>query len=302
VKARLRDLVTFAQLEVEANDIEPWADILTWLYANEKLGIEEALWATKLYNAYDDFGSGFRVFERFHSPAAWARASQPDQEIVNKLPMSQERRNLRGGRAIKHFESYVEALDGLDQEPWLLEIVDPFGDPFENYASLMERLRGIWGVGRQTAFEWAEFVGKVAGLPVETSDGALWESSGPRESLERLYQVYPKKANEDQLSYFAEVTKMRLAEHGVKLSWWDFETVICDYNVMTKGRYYPGQHIAMVREEIEGLADPYQSMLMEAFMAVIPAPWNEVPGGASKDLRRAYRDLGVIITPVGGKR
>src|SRR5262249_14361465 len=114
---------------------------------------------------------------------------------------------------------------------------------------LMDHLRPVWGVGRQTAFEWAEFICKVLGLPVEPADDVLWESSGPRRSIQALYgEVMP---TEEWLDDRAEECKAFLVDEGVDLSWWDFETIICDFHVMRAGRYYPGRHLAALREEIQ---------------------------------------------------
>jgi hypothetical protein len=90
-----------------------------------------------------------------------------------------------------------------------------------------------------------------------------------------------------------------LAEAGADLSWWDFETVICDFNVMRKGRYYPGKHLAMISEEIDGMAEPGRSVVRAAYDAVIPDPWRDIPPGPDKELGSAYRETGTIHTPFG---
>jgi len=293
----LDDLTDFARLEVEAGDIEPWAAVLAHLRSVEELDDEQALWAVKLYNATDDIGSTWRILETAPTPGHWGTA---DRKLVAGLPLSQERRNLRGGRILQHLDSYVGALGGRSQRSWISEAVPPGCVRFGAFALLVRYLRRIWGTGRQSSFEWAEFIAKVAGFPVEPPDGYLWESSGPRQSLEHIYgRVAP---NVDWLNTMASVTRDSLASAGVPLSWWDFETVICDFNVMRKGRYYPGKHIAMIREEIESLAEPWRGVLADALRAVVPAPWCDIAPGADKELGRAYRDRGVIVTPVDALR
>jgi len=292
------DLVMFARLEVAAADIEPWAAILEHLHRGGYLDDEEALWAVKLYNATDDLGTTWRLRDRWPTPAAWS--SDLDHTFARGLPLSRERRNLRGGRITQHLDSYLAHLHGQTQSTWLWEAVPPGATPTEAFGTLIPYLRRVWGVGRQTAFEWCEFVAKVGGLPVEAPDAYLWESSGPRESLERLYNRGAPAPSPQWLNTVAADCRAALAAAGVALTWWDFETVICDFKVMCKGRYYPGQHIAMIREEIEGLPDPHRGHLRRALQAVVPAPWCDVPPGPDKALARAYRDTGAITTPLEG--
>lgn len=292
--ATLDDLVTFARLEVAANEIEPWAAVLAELRRNGDLADEPALWAVKLYNAYDDFGSAFRVYAGCPDPQAWPWA---DPSLAVAQPLSQERRSLRGGRIVRHLDSYAGLLDGTPQRAWLEAALPAGADPQAAFPALDARLRDVWGVGRQTSFEWAEFAAKVAGLPVDTPDGALWESSGPRESIERIYEA--EHPDVGWLNARAGECKATLAAEGVDLSWWDFETVICDFNVMRKGRYYVGQHLAMIREEIESLDDLTRGMLDRAYAAVIPEPWaTGVKAGVDKELRRRYRDTRQIVIPM----
>jgi hypothetical protein len=289
----LADLVTFARYEVAAADIEPWAAVLAELRPVAGWDDERLLWAVKLYNAFDDLGSAMAVMADCGGPAAWPRA---DRAAAARLPCSGERRNLRGGKVLHHLDSYVSLLAGQRQRAWLREAVPQSADPADGFLMLMPYLRRVWGVGRLTAFEWAEFTAKVIGLPIETPHAFLWESSGPRESLERLYGN--DNPTVDWLNAAAVQCRAMLADNGVPLSWWDFETVICDFNVMRKGRYYPGKHLAMIREEIEGVADATtRHALREAFRAAVPVPWCDVPPGVDKQLSQAYRETGVIRTP-----
>lgn len=297
-KAALDDLVAFARLEVAAGDIEPWAAVLAELRRNGTLDDEQALWAVKLYNATDDIGSAWGIRALWPSPAAWL--ADPDHSAAGGFPCSRERRNLRGGRIIRHLDSYTVDVGTWTQRRWLAEALPAGGTPADGFWSMVLYLRRVWGVGRQTAFEWCEFVAKVADMAVEAPDAYLWDSSGPRESLERLYNAGASASTPGQLDEWSAACRAHLAAGGVDLSWWDFETVICDFNVMRKGRYYPGQHIAMIREEIEGLTDPHRSALRDALRAVVPAPWCFVPPGVDKTLARAYRDTGAIQTPLEG--
>lgn len=288
----LDDLVDFARIEVVSGDLEPWALVLRAL-ADGDVGPEETLWLVKLYNAFDSIGSAWAVYRRWSSPMEWATAL--DGDGAADYPCTQERRGLRGGRVLRHLDSYVGHLAGGDQAAWIASGLMA-GDPTADFAVLTEHLRRVWGVGRQTAFEWAEFLAKVADVPVAAGDAQLWESEGPRRCLQRLYgNDRPTAA---WLEARAVETRDHLAAAGVDLAWEDFETVICDFNVMRDGRYYPGRHLAALREEIDDVPEPDRSTLLDAFTRVVPAPWASIAPGIDKALLSVYRDTGRIVVPV----
>lgn len=287
--AALSDLVSFARAELDLNDIEPWADLLARLRSVGELDVEQAAWLVALYNSYDDLGSAWQVFNRWPSPAAWAAA--PDRDDARQYPCTQERRGLRGGKVVKRHESYVEQLGGMTQMDWLSKPLT--GDAEADFAALTTHLRSVWGVGRQSAFEWAEFAGKALDVPVRAADAQLWGSEGPRRSLQRLYGNPDPTV--DWLNDRAAECRRMLAAHDARLSWEDFETVICDFNVMRDGRYYPGRHLAALREEIDTLPPPARSVVLGEFQRM--TPWGDVPPGIDKRLLGVYRDTGRIPTP-----
>jgi hypothetical protein len=295
----LTDLTIFARAELASGDIEPWAAVLAAAHALRLVDAEGAAWAVKLYNAYDDLASAWQVAARWPGPAAWA--ADPDTTAAAAFPCSRERRNLRGGLVRRHLDSYTRALAvaGTTQAGWLGEAYPPGTPPEAAFGALLGWLRQVWGVGRQTAFEWAEFAGKVLHLPVTAPDACLWESSGPRESLERIYGQGAPAPSRGWLDDAAGRCRDHLAAAGVRLPWWDFETVICDFNVMRKGRYYPGQHLAMIRDEIAGLPAGPRGQLEQAYTAAIPEVWADVRPGVDKTRQRAYAAQGVILGPHG---
>lgn len=297
----LGDLIEFARLEVEAGDIEPWAATIAAMTRRGVVGAgalspERALWMLTLYNTTDDILSALSIDAWAGSPAAWRRVGRPARMAVAQVRLSGERRNLYGGRILDRMDSYAELVGDRPQAQWFSSAIFSRTDPQANFPILMTWLRRVWGVGRLAAFEWAEFLHKIHGLPVETTDGCLWESSGPRQSLERIYRRPATSTTE--LTGWAYTVRADLAAAGVPLSWWDFETVICDFNVMAKGRYYPGKHLAMISEEIAGLPAQWQPAWTAAYRSVIPAPWRDLPPGVSKELCRAYATTGKIVTPL----
>lgn len=290
----LADLTEFAHLEWTSHDLEPWAEMIDALLILGTLDTEQALWVTKLYNSYDDFGSAWSVYDRWDSPRAWAMAADADD--VRRYPIMQERRNLLGGRIIKHFGSYVTHLGTSTQCGWIASALAQGVAPEANWTAMLAHTRQVWGVGRQASFEWTEFVAKVFfPADLDAPDACLWESSGPRESLERLYgNPNPDRAWLDEAAW---TCRAMLHEAGIPLPWVDFETVICDFNVMRKGRYYPGKHLAALREEIDTAPSGARSDLHAAWERVVPAPWVDIAPGVDKSLLSVYRDTGRMPRP-----
>lgn len=292
--ARLEDLAEFAAIELEANDVEPWAMMLGEL--RSELPVEDVAWLVTLYNTYDSLGSAWEVYRRWPSIGQWYWAA--DQDDAQIYPCTQERRNLRGGRVLKRMASYADALypdtEWEDQMTWLARPLTR-GEPQRSFADLTAHLRTIWGVGRQSAFEWAEFCGKSLGLPVTAGDAQLWESEGPRRSLQKLYgNAHPDRAWLDAAAH--ECISYLRSTVDTRLTIEDFETIICDFNVMRDGRYYPGRHLAALREEIEELTDPAgRDLLRGAFARVAPGRWAKITPGINPLLMPIYRQTGQIV-------
>lgn len=285
----LADLVTFARLVVESNDLEPWAAIIRDLYDYGDIDYDTALWLATLYNTYDALGSAWLVASRWPSLRAWGRA--PDRAEAADYPCTQERRNLRGGRVLRRFESNLVLLDGRSLDGWLRAgMRGPTATI--NFNLMVDHVRQVWGVGRQAAFEFVEFLDKVCDYPVTAPNAFLWESEGPRRSLQALYgNPHPTRAWLDDR---ANECRDYLAANGVSLSWEDFETAICDFHVMRAGRYYPGRHLAALREEIDEIEGDDHAMLLAAWYRIVPEPWCDIAPGIDKAKLPLYRDTGLV--------
>ncbi len=286
----LADLARFARLEVETRDVEPWADLIHNLHLQGDLDLEQTLWLATLYNTYDDLGSAWAVFRRWPSLREWAES--PDYEDVTTYNCTQERRNLRGGRVLRRFASTVAEVGSSSLLDWMARPLEG-NSPQADFVRLTGHMRRVWGVGRQAAFEWAEFAAKCAGMPVDCGDAQLWESEGPRRSLQRLYDN--PTPTRRWLNARLEDAMDRLAAEGVPLAVVDFETIICDFNVMRDGRYYVGRHLAALREEIEAAPPEDRTALDRAWDAFVPEPWRGIAPGIVKAHERIYRDTGWII-------
>lgn len=58
---------------------------------------------------------------------------------------------------------------------------------------------------------------------------------------------------------------------------------------MRDGRYYPGQHLAFLKEEIINVPDPaQQTALWAAWDRLVPDEWKDIPPGINKPYRSEY--------------
>jgi hypothetical protein len=285
---RLDDLVEFSRIMLAANDLEPWAAMLRALRDAGDVTDDEALWLVALYNTYDSLGSAWSMFLRWRNPAEWFAAL--DRDEAAKFDCTQERRNLRGGKVLIRLAEYADRCAAAGgQEAWLRQGLRT-GRPGADWLTLCAHVRDVWGVGRQAAFEWAEFLQKVMGWPIAAPSAMLWESEGPRRSIQRLYGLDARTVTDRQLSTAATACKQYLADRGVDVPWEDFETLICDFNVGRDGRYYPGRHLAALREEINEA--PQHAALDAAWWQIVPEPWCRIAPGIDKLKLPVYRDTG----------
>lgn len=288
----LQDLVTFARAEAATRDVEPWADVLLELRSQHEFDDEFVRWVMSLYNTTDSLSSAWSIATRWPSPQIWLKSS--DREDAQNYPIMRERRNLYGGRINHRMESYCTLVGEGTQAEWFMKPLR-LDDPGEDFERLNRHVRQITQVGRQAAYEFCEFIAKVLMFPVDSTDGHLWESSGPRQSIEYLHDL--ENPTLDQLNDAAAMTKDYLEMEGVELSWWDFETIICDFKVASRGRYYVGQHLGALKEEIlEVKSVTDRMLLLDCFNAVVPEPWNNIPPGIDKARRALYKNTGIMET------
>lgn len=288
--AALADLAAFAHTEAAARDIDPWARTLRHVVDAGHLPTEEAHWVIAGYNTWDAFGQAFGVHQRWPTAQAWSQA--PDAADAAVFPIgSRERRNLYGGKVLRRLDSTAAHLGHGGLQEWLHPTLT--GDPAADWNALSVQTRLVWGVGRQAAFEWVETLQKCLGWPITAPDAALWESTGPAASLRRLYGE--TKPDRTWLDHAAHHAREHLAEQGIDLAWEDFETVICDFNVMRDGRYYPGKHLAALRAEIDDAPPQAREWLLDAWDAVVPAEWADTEPGVKKHLLVHYRDTGRLL-------
>lgn len=245
---RLKDFIYFSQRQYDCLDYDPFHPML-W-HLQKGMDTETALWHSVLYMAFYNMGSFHVVFNNcdvLKMPPEWTA----------KLPVGTQRRNLRGGRVLKHLADFIKQAKkagGLDnflaqgmRGSWLHK-------PKANWRWLTWSVNGVWGNGRWSTYTSSELFQKANGLPVLPTDIMNEGSSGPRTGLSYVYNLIPPKGAKvvpllDKLALqFYELVKPQIKTNIPYLPKRHYdlgmvESQLCDFNSLRKGRYYIGRDI-----------------------------------------------------------
>lgn len=225
------------------------------LVAKHRLDQEQAIWLSLLYMGYYNEGSSWVAFLR----------SKP-WTFPGKLPVERNRRNLYpAGKLKEHFDSIAAAVKKHGTAiAWLTNGFT--AEPEADWHRLVDALRAIAGNGRWAAYNTADHLHKVCGLPVHPPDVANTGSSGPADGLQR---IYGDKEGAEQLRITTDVAVLNgyadklFAELRAALG--DFhvpylepgyidmgmmESVLCDWSGLDRGQYYSGRNIDRMQERM----------------------------------------------------
>lgn len=296
----MQDFVTFTDELIGSKDIDPVYPILKEMYDLLDLGHEERLWFTFLYMGFHSLPSAAAAFAEQPKPG-------PLHKGLYKLPMTMQRRNLRGGKLRSHVASYLDAIDGSTQDSW---IRNGFvrGDATHNFEAFWLTSQSLWGNGRLTAYKWAEILEYVHGYEMRAPDMRLDQCLGPRRGVELVYDLLD--APTPPLNVAGDDVKARLQDGlGYELRWAEVETCLCDFAALMQGRFYIGHDVDEIEEHIldAPIEDEQKTWLMQARLRAIPHEYlGEIQGWSRRDdaLRKSYRTEYLIQSRRGviGKR
>lgn len=211
------NFVKFVKLQLETGDYDAHIPMLRHLCTVHQLPLHERAWLAILYMAYYSEGSMWVAFNR-------KGVREREQLPPINLPITQQRRNLYGGRILKHFESW----NGIERlGPWLLEADD--------WPQLMEKVGSIWGNGRWATFTSSELILEVTQARIDATTYEIVNSSGPRKGLMDL-GLEPSEPEADWLRFW-------LLKQGVEVTHTQLESLLCDWHGMCKGNFYAGRNI-----------------------------------------------------------
>lgn len=302
---RLADLVTFGTLLTATQDHDPIYPLMREVIRACGLDAEQAAWLVYVYLTFYNTASAWLVFshfpenERLLQTRARRHLQEWEQAHRSDLPLNIERRGLRGGKWVGVWADTFPIV-GPSLWSWLQMELD--GAPRENYERLWDRLQTLPHVGRWAAFKWLDLLQHVLGAPVEAPDMRLAYCSGPRQALEELYLGPPTgRQDPDYIAYLnqlGEHLRDHLAHQGLSVTWDVLETILCNYNSLSHGRYYCGhdwdEHL---HDTLVGLGDSAPWLAARQTVAPHKCLLGETGGwaGVRRPLKRLYRDSRVIM-------
>lgn len=228
-----------AHRQLKSSDFDTEHPVWLKLIGRYSIDADAAVWLSFLYMAYYDEAS------------AWATFNQCDPWTVPtdvKYPIGTNRRNLFGGKIVRHLEDLVRLHKAFPGWP----AHDFTGNPRTDWDRLRVAVGQAWGNGRFGVYTTAEMLQKVNGLPVEVTGFDNDNSSGPADGIRRVYgcdgtipelDKHTERAHQCLLASRLKPTYTAL-DRGVT------ESLLCNYGGMCRGKFYSGRNIDRQQERI----------------------------------------------------
>lgn len=231
IEDRRRDFLRLLTIEQEYCDHGHQPAI--WkAYADERgMDLEERLWLCFLAMGYSHEGSTWCAI---NSSGVWRKERLPPSD----LKIAILRRNLYGGRLLGHF-LHLFAIKSFSK--WLAPAIK------EGWTGLLRELRTIEGNGSWAAYTTAETIITVCGLPIEADQSGFADNTGPQATLRHLGYA-PTDAGAGELVAWVRA-------EGLDVPVFLLETVMCYWQNMNKGKFYPGRSIDRQQNQIEYARD-----------------------------------------------
>lgn len=291
-KEKSKDLENFAKFGralVLSGDIDPQFLILRRLYA--KLGLDQntSIWFTCLYLLYYHLGSAIQAWKQYPKPDV-IRKKNWNRELI----YFKQRRCFRGNEyARNQINTIVKVSDG-DLASWIDNLVDDGGE--DGWARLREAASEIPYHGPWSSYKLCDMIKFVHQYPITAPDigtkpGA---TAGPIAGLNTLTGLgWDKCADDSQLhrDLLQMVIDLDAPVNGLD----QLESILCDWQSLTNGRYYLGKDIDRDQAQLE-LAkkrSPVTDILWEARRDIFDERLLGEIGGWSKvrnNLSDVYRN------------
>ena len=160
-----------AKLNLDNCDFDCIYPLVTDLASQGGWDDKARLWYCVLYMVFYNESSALTYF---HHPRRGA----------TRLPIDTARRCLRGGRIVRHLESWKTTSQGQHVADYLC---NGFTDNrVANWHQLLDNIQQVYGIGRWAGYTTADLLHKVCGLPVQPPSTGWRQSSGPKNGLEKL--------------------------------------------------------------------------------------------------------------------
>lgn len=256
--------VAFSKAQLHSGDIDPAYPVLKEVYRRRGYSPDQALWHTLLYVTWYNLGSAERAFGQYPDPP-----KSLDEPLV--LPTGTERRSFRGNDLAR---SHLNSLLDLSKPhgsliAWLRKASEKTGE--EGWDGVRSEFQRVKYAGPWSSYKLADLLAHVHDFPITASDlgiGGASETAGPIPGMVILTGYDWKKCATD-----ISVQRELLAHsrsRGVPFSGLDqLETCLCDFNSLSKGRYYVGHDIDQQMEHLRSAsaAEDFWTARRKAFPA-----------------------------------
>lgn len=270
-----RDLCQFAALQLSSKDNDPAYPMLAWLQRDMEYA--DSVRHTLNYVAFYNIAS--------------AQASWYDSSLI-KLPTGTERRGLRVPEKMREHQNAL-----WEVTPAYLQRGFVYGSRKQNWNALMDNLKEVRFNGRWAAYKTSEILWKVNGFDVEAPDMGNDDSSGPVDGLRLLFGNNGETVKE--MDEQARGLQARMWANDIPIHISELETVLCDFNSMSKGHYYNGNDIDMIQEQIQKAPLGVKAELYLARHESLPKTYlGELQGwsGVRRGLKQAYKLTGKVVS------
>lgn len=295
------DYLRFHQLALETHDVDPVYPVLRRfleLQQNEP-DSEAGYWLSVAHLTWYHIGSALTAWS-----GGFGAERRPGEFVGQGLPLATERRGNRDPKQLLNnitgWYEAAEASGGL--KAYLTDGLSQYR-PRPKWEAVMERIQDVHGNGRWASYKLAEILMKVNGLDLEPYHMGHANSSGPRRGLELLIDDLPQgdgAADVAALDQFSQQLVEGIRARGLPAPVEEVETTLCDFHALHEGRYYVGNDIDQMLEQLHAV--PAGSWLDDALQArfdTLPEPYLGEQNGWTKvdrDRQKAYKLRGEILT------
>ncbi len=290
----LRDFARFGRAMILSGDIDPQFPILKHMYKELKLDRNTALWFTCVYLLYYHLGSAVQAWKRY-----------PEPDIIRKkdwgsdLPYFKQRRCFRGNEYARDQINTLVSLSDGDLVSWVDNLVS--NNREESWTRIREAVSELPYHGPWSSYKFCDMMKFVHSYPITAPDigtkpGA---TAGPIAGLNTLTGLgWDRCADDSQLH--RDLLQM-VIDRGTPVNGLDqLESMLCDWQSLTNGRYYLGHDIDrdQAQLELERKRNPVLDILWEARLQIFDKRLLGEIGGWSKvrnHLNDVYRNRRRLI-------
>ena len=284
-----QDFCEFSKKMLSSKDIDPMYSVLKTYYKNMDLPKNIALWRTFIYVATYHIGCAELAWQKWPVPTVVM-----SRHIDFSFNTGTERRLFRGRKHdfIRHINHFIQITKG-DIKLWIAR-QSPYGEA--GWRRVREAFELVPFNGPWASYKWADLLKHVHDYKITANDigvGGGGKNAGPIPGMVKLTGIEWRVCAKNKRLQKA-LLKLSI-DHGVPFDGLDqLETALCDFNSLTKGKYYVGHDIDMQMEQLSHST----ASLWEARAEAIPDNYRgEVCGwfGVRKKRNSVYLNKGIVI-------